>query len=77
MIIIRKIKYGNLEHQVRECRTSLQEIRDLTTEIVSLGAATNKAAHWLGQMVDATIDHRWVDRLPCHPGPAPSGPLSL
>jgi hypothetical protein len=52
MIIIRKIEYGNLKHQVREYRTSLQEIRDLTTEIVSLGAATNKAAHWLGQMVE-------------------------
>jgi hypothetical protein len=47
VMIIRKLEYGTLEHRVSEHRTSLREISELTTEIVALGAATNKAANWL------------------------------
>jgi len=49
--IIRKLEYGNQEHRFTEHRTSLREIRELTRDIVALGAATNKAAKWLGDSV--------------------------
>ena len=49
VIIIRKIEYGNLEHEFSEHRTSLEEIRELTKDIVALGAATIKVAQWLGR----------------------------
>jgi hypothetical protein len=48
VIIIRKLEYGNQEHRFTEHRTSFREIRELTQDIIALGAATNRAAKWLG-----------------------------